>query len=118
MRKYLLLTFFCLLFFAGSAAAAITEDAQALLSNPHFRPAPDSKLPASWSVWKPAWQNAACTIECFRKGLLIHAKDPYAVGGLTQDIENIKPGQAYAIEALCEFQNIPTPYQSVMIRLY
>ncbi len=117
MRKYLLLTFFCLLFFAGSAAA-ITEEAQALLSNPHFRPAPDSKLPASWSVWKPAWQNAACTIECFRKGLLIHAKDPYAVGGLTQDIENIKPGQAYAIEALCEFQNIPTPYQSVLVRLY
>jgi len=117
MCKYLLLIFFCLLFFAGSAAA-ITEETQALLSNPHFRPAADSKLPASWSVWKPAWQDAACTIECFRKGLLIHAKDPYAVGGVTQEIENIKPGQAYAIEAICEFQNIPTPYQSALVRLY
>jgi hypothetical protein len=28
----------------------------------------------------------------------------YAVGGVTQHIKNIKPGQAYAIEAACELK--------------
>jgi len=102
----------------GATAVSQTGKADELVSNPTFRPSAASELPQDWAVWKPIWEPAACSIECAKKGLLLEGKDPYAVGGVTQEIKSIKPGQAYAIEAACEFHNIPTPYQSVLVRLY
>jgi len=101
---------------AGGVAEA--EKANELISNPTFRPSGQSESPAGWSVWSPAWAKPACSIRSVKDGLLIDGDDPYAVGGVTQDIKNIKPGRAYAIEALCEFQDVPTPYQSILVRLY
>ncbi|MBN2138574.1 MAG: carbon-nitrogen hydrolase family protein [Sedimentisphaerales bacterium] len=88
-----------------------------LISNGDFRPEPGADTPRQWSVWTPAWENAACTVRCADEGLIIQGKDPYAVGGVTQDIKGIRPGQAYAVEAACEFRNIPAPYQSVLVRV-
>ena len=87
-------------------AADGTEKADELVSNPNFQPSPTSELPQDWTVWRPAWEQAACSIKCAKKGLLIQGQDPYAVGGVTQEIKDIKGGQAYAFEALCQFENI------------
>jgi len=101
----------------GATAVSQTGKADELVSNPNFQPSATSELPQGWTAWKPVWEPAACSIKCTKEGLLIQGKDPYAVGGVTQEIKNIKPGQAYAIEAACEFRNIPTPYQSVLVRV-
>lgn len=117
MSKRLVIHALCVICLLVNAADG-TEKADELVSNPNFQPSATSELPQDWIIWKPIWEPAACSIKCTKKGLLIQGKDPYAVGGVTQEIEDIKPGQAYAIEALCEFQNIPVPYQSVLVRLY
>lgn len=115
-RRLTILVLFVICLIAG--AVAEVEKTDELVSNPTFRPSGQSQSPAGWSVSTPAWTKAACTIKTVGEGILIEGEDPYAVGGVTQDIKNIKPGQAYAIEALCKFQNIPAPYQSVLVRLY
>ncbi|MBN2271470.1 MAG: carbon-nitrogen hydrolase family protein [Sedimentisphaerales bacterium] len=117
MSKRIVIYALCVVCLLVNAADG-TEKADELVSNPNFQPSPTSELPQDWTVWKPIWEPAACSIKSTKKGLLIQGKDPYAVGGVTQEIKNIKGGQAYAIEALCEFENKPTPYQSVLVRLY
>jgi len=117
MAQKLLIISLCLLY-PGLSGAATPEKAQELVSNPTFRPAPGTELPAGWSVWTPAWQNAACTIRSTKSGLLIQGKDPYAVGGLTREIASIEPGHAYEIDAACEFRAVPNPHQSVLVRIY
>jgi predicted amidohydrolase len=52
------------------------------------------------------------------EGLLFEAPgNPYAVGGINQEIKNIEGGRAYAIEAICRLRDIPSPYQSVLVRI-
>lgn len=117
MIKRIVIHALCVICLLANAADG-TEKADELVSNPNFQPSATSELPQDWTVWKPAWEQAACSIKCTKKGLLVQGKDPYAVGGVVQEIKNIKPGQAYAIGTLCEFQNIPAPYKSVLVRLY
>ncbi len=66
-------------------------EAKELVSNPTFK---EAELPAGWSVWTPDWAKAACRV---RKnpggGLLVDgASDPYAVGGLVQDVSDVQGG--------------------------
>jgi len=104
--------------FGGSVfSGAEGIEAKELVSNPTFKAAETEKLPAGWSVWKPVWEKAACRFKSVSEGLLVEAADPYAVGGIVQEIKNIKPGQAYAVRAVCQLRNIPTPYQSVLVRI-
>ncbi|MBL7153447.1 MAG: carbon-nitrogen hydrolase family protein [Phycisphaerae bacterium] len=117
MSRQSVICMLCVICLLGTAVAE-AEKAEQLVSNPTFRPAGTNRLPKGWSPWTPAWQKAACSMKSVEEGLLIQGDDPYAVGGLTQGIKDIKPGQAYAIEALCHFRNIPDPYQSVLVRLY
>lgn len=88
-----------------------------LLSNPTFKAAETEQLPAGWSVWRPVWEKAACRFKSVGEGLLVEAADPYAVGGLVQEIKDIKGGQAYAVKAVCRLSNVPTPYQSALVRI-
>jgi len=92
-------------------------EAKELVSNPRFEVAETAKLPTGWSVWKPVWEKAACRIRSVDEGLLVEAADPFAVGGVIQEIKDIKSGQAYAAKAVCQLRNIPTPYQSVLMRI-
>jgi predicted amidohydrolase len=90
-----------------------------LVSNPTFEAGQTAKLPAGWSVWKPAWEKVACRV---RKnvggGLLVDApSDPYAVGGAVQDVKGIKGGKAYAVRAVCQLSDIPAPYYSLVVRV-
>jgi len=88
-----------------------------LVSNPRFEVAETAKLPTGWSVWRPVWEKAACRVRSIGEGLLVEAEDPYAVGGVVQEIKDIKPGQAYAVRAVCRLRNVPTPYRSILVRI-
>lgn len=99
-------------------AAHVAEAQKQLISNPAFAHSDGSALPTDWSVWAPAWDNAACNVRKVTHGLLMEAKDsPFAVGGVTQKIDGIKAGQAYSIKADCSVRHIPSPYQSLQVRL-
>lgn len=117
MSRRLTIHILCVICLLGSTVAK-AKKANELVSNPNFQSSTTAGSPAGWSVWFPAWAKAACSIKSVAEGLLVEGNDPYAVGGLTQDIKNIKPGQAYTIEAICQFRDVPTPYQSALIRLY
>jgi len=86
--------------------------------NPTFERSEKGNIPSHWSIWKPIWEKASCIVETVSDGLLVEApRNPYGVGGVFQTIQNIKGGRAYAIEAICQLRNIPTAYQSVLVRI-
>jgi len=93
-------------------------DAQELVSNPTFEAGQTAKVPAGWSVWKPAWEKAACRVRAsVGGGFVVDGADPYAVGGVVQDIKGIKGGQAYAVKSVCLLRDFPAPYHSLLVRV-
>jgi len=96
----------------------IRAGAQEMVSNPTFEAGQAAKIPTGWSVWGPEWENAACRVRASAgNGLVVDSTDPYAVGGVIQDIKGIKSGQAYAIKSVCQLQDIPAPYHSLLVRV-
>jgi len=114
-RKLAIFVLCAVCFVAGLVAESGKADE--LVSNPVFALSDGGKLPEGWSVWQPEWEQAACTVKGTAGGLLIEGKDPYAVGGVTQDIKGIEGGGAYAVKALCELREIRAAYQSVLVRV-
>ena len=92
-------------------------EAKELVVNATFESADREQLPRGWSVWMPVCDKAACGVKSVDEGLLVEAADPFAVGGVIQQIKDIKPGQAYTVKAVCRLRNIPTPYQSILVRI-
>lgn len=89
-----------------------------LVLNSRFETEAGASLPKGWSVWKPDWDGAACRVQGVAGGLKVEpAGDPYAVGGVAQDINGIQPGAAYRVFAVCELRDIASPYRSVMVRV-
>jgi predicted amidohydrolase len=92
--------------------------AKELVTNPTFESTREEKLPGGWSVWRPVLDKTACRFESIGEGLLVKAAgDPYAVGGVLQEVRGIKSGQAYAVKAVCRLRNIPDPYYSLLVRI-
>jgi predicted amidohydrolase len=87
-----------------------------LVSNPTLG---TGEFPAGWTVWKPVWAKAACNVQKNPGGGVVvdGAGNPYAIGGLVQDIGNIQGGQAYAVKAACQVRNISAPYHSLAVRI-
>jgi len=104
---------------AVSIPAAKAEiDAKELVVNPTFTSSKDKHLPDGWSIWKPLCEKASCCVRPVKKGLLIEKEtDPYAVGGVVQEIKGIIGGTAYAVNATCKLQNITSPNRSVLVRV-
>ena len=116
MKKQMATAFLCVTSFAIVAGGNIEKTRQ-LVSNPTFRPIVGSDLPPGWTPWAPDWAKAACRFQSTPDGLLIDApNDPFAVGGVFQDIEDIEPNQTYAVKARCLIR-VPDPYRSVLMRL-
>jgi predicted amidohydrolase len=93
-------------------------EAKELITNPTFKSTGEEKLPGGWSVWRPVLDKTACRFESISEGLLVKAAgDPYAVGGVFQEIRDIEPGQAYAIKAICRLRNVADPYYSILVRI-
>ena len=100
------------------AGAGGPDEGKNLVVNPDFARAGRGGLPAQWSLWTPVVPKAACTVRRVDGGLLIEAPErPYAVGGVVQGLRGVEGGQAYAIDALCELRDIPSPVRSVLVRL-
>lgn len=96
----------------------INVDAEELVSNPMFKTEDTAKLPGDWLVWKPGWEKAVCRVRAnIDEGLLIDGIDPYAVGGVFQDVINIRGSKAYAVKAVCELRDVPMPYHSLAVRV-
>ena len=77
--------------------------AKELVINPTFKSTGEHKLPGGWTTWKPVLDKTACRFESIDDGLLVKAAgDPYAVGGVFQEVRGIKSGQAYAIKAISQ----------------
>ena len=115
-NKCVLVAFAVTLLF--SCALGRSSDSAELVSNPTFAPSADAGLPSHWSIWRPVWEEAACTMKTVPGGLLIEApSNPYAVGGIIQEIKNIEGGQSYTVEATCRLQNITAAYRSVLVRI-
>jgi len=92
--------------------------AQELLVNARFETGSGRVLPEGWSVWKPQWEQAACSVRGADGGLLVESGgDSYAVGGVTQRIRGIQAGTAYRIQAVCELRGIESPFRSVIVRI-
>ncbi|MHC4203773.1 MAG: carbon-nitrogen hydrolase family protein [Planctomycetota bacterium] len=97
---------------------AFRADAQELVSNPTFEAGKTAKVHMEWSVWEPEWEEAVCRIRANAgDGLVVDSTDPYAVGGVVQDIKGIKGGQAYAVKSVCLLRDIPAPYYSLLVRV-
>lgn len=95
-----------------------SQDREEFVLNPDFIPTDEGNLPAHWSLWTPTWREASCVARTVQGGLLIEAPGkPYAVGGVWQELRDIRGGEAYAVEALCEVRDLPSPYRSVMVRV-
>jgi len=115
-RKFVFIA--CLFALLCSRGLSKSNESSEFVSNPTFTLSEKENLPPYWSIWMPVWEKAGCTVRGVPEGLLIEAKgNPYAIGGVLQEIENIKGGQTYAIEATCRLQNIPAPYRSVLVRI-
>lgn len=115
-NKCVLAVFTVTLLFSFALGRSI--DSVELVSNPMFAPSADTGLPTHWSIWTPVWEKAACTVKTVPGGLLIEApSNPYAVGGIIQEIKNIQGGQSYDVEGTCQLQNISAAYRSVFVRI-
>ena len=109
---------FCVALIICLVSFAFCADAQELVSNPTFEAGQTATVPTGWSVWGPEWENAACRIRASAGGgFVVDGADPYAVGGVAQDIKGIKGGQAYAVKSVCLFRDIPAPYHSLLVRV-
>ncbi len=115
MSKHLLFNIVAIIFLGRFALGASTKE---LALNPTFQADAATKLPNGWVLWKPAWEKAACRMRTnLGGGLLVDGSDPYAVGGVTQEIKNIQGSKAYAIKAVCELRDVSMPYHSLAVRV-
>jgi len=93
-------------------------DGQELLVNGHFRSVSPQSVPHAWRIWQPDWVPARCQIAYASKGVRISAgQTPYSIGGIYQDIDSIRAGQAYRIQVQGKIQEVADPHQSLLIRV-
>lgn len=89
-----------------------------LVRNPDFAELGDKGLPSEWSRWGPLLDSTACQMRAIPGGLLMDGgKEPFAVGGVSQELQGIRGKHAYAIDALCKTENLQSPYRSVIMRM-
>lgn len=89
-----------------------------LVENPTFAASSAAGVPDSWEISAPTWKPAACRLRSVEGGLLVDSpEDPFSVGGIVQEIAEIEPGQAYAIEAVCQLRDIDAPLHAILVRI-
>lgn len=100
------------------ASLAFGAGARELVSNPKFEAAGVGDVPEGRVVWGPVWEKAACRVRANAGGgLLVDGADPFAVGGVTQDVKGVQGGKAYAVKAVCQLRDVPAPYHSLVVRV-
>lgn len=107
---------FIVVIIAFLASLGSGDESEELVSNPTLGTV---ELPAGWTVWKPVWARAACRVHKGAGGgvLVDGGGNPYAIGGLVQEVRGIRGGQAYAIRAACQVKGISSPFHSLAVRM-
>ena len=114
-RRLLLTVFLGAAFLTTGRTARTGED---LVRNPDFKVPGGRGLPAEWSRWGPLLDSTACRMRVIPGGLLMDGgQEPFAVGGIWQELPGVRGGQAYAVDALCKMKRIQSPYRSVIVRM-
>ena len=104
--------------FGNRPVASAAPHADNLVRNPAFAEGVTESPAAGWAVWAPEWRAAACRVRHGKDGLRVDApEEPFAVGGVEQIVTGIRPGQAYAVEAVCAAKALASPARSIMVRL-
>lgn len=102
----------------ASIAAAASPDGGNLVKNADFSAPGREGLPEHWPAWTPVWEHAACRIRAAEGGLSVDAPDqPYAVGGVWQDVAAVEAGRAYAVRVVCRVEKIPSSFRSLYVRI-
>ena len=115
MVKHIL---FCVMLTICFMCLTFCANAQELVSNPTFEAGQTATVPTGWSTWGPEWGKAECRVRASAGGgFVVDGADPYAVGGVAQDIKGIKGGQAYAVKSVCQLRDISAPYHSLLVRV-
>lgn len=100
------------------ASMAFGAGVSELVLNPKFEEKQSGQVPKGWSVWGPIWEKASCRVRADAGGgLLVDGADPFAVGGVTQDVKSVEGGKAYAVKAVCQLRDVPAPYYSLAVRV-
>jgi len=100
------------------AAAEPASEAPELLAHPAFVGAAAETPPPPWQCWQPQWRPAACDVRMGPEGLVMEAPGRlFAVGGVFQEVQGIRGGQAYRFEAVCRVRHLVSPLGSVLARL-
>ncbi len=103
---------------AAEVCVATESATESMVRNGDFSRQTVEGGPAEWSIWEPGHRQNACRVRLTSDGLVVDAPGrPFAVGGVTQIIEGIRPGRAYHITATCALWEIATPYRSVLVRV-
>ncbi|MGQ9576772.1 MAG: carbon-nitrogen hydrolase family protein [Thermoguttaceae bacterium] len=86
--------------------------------NGNFASGKPGRLSEAWAIWGPESSEAACRVRLEPQGLLMDSpQEPFAVGGVWQQLKPVEAGQAYAIEAVCVAAGLKHPYRSLAVRL-
>jgi predicted amidohydrolase len=94
------------------------QNEENLVRNSNFKLSGGNGLPAEWRGWGPLLDSSACRSRIVADGLLMDGgRDPFAVGGVWQELRGIRGGQSYAVDVLCRATNIRSPYRSVIVRM-
>jgi predicted amidohydrolase len=89
-----------------------------LIRNPDFKMAGEKGVPREWSRWGPLLESTACHSWAASCGLRMDGgKEPFALGGVWQELKRVRGEQAHAIEALCKAEKLRSPYRSVIVRM-
>lgn len=103
-------------FVLATAQSARADDN--LVRNPNFSAPGEQQLPADWTPWMPLTEAAACQLRIAPHGLLVGGgPEAFSVGGVWQDLKGVRGAQAYAIEAVCRAEKVPSAFRSVLVRL-
>jgi predicted amidohydrolase len=104
--------------FLAIASVAVAAESDNRILNSEFSAPGEGGLPAGWAAWMPLWDNAACLIQSTQSGLLVKSgKEPFGVGGVTQQVKGVQGGQAYRFQADAKLAGIDSPLRSVMVRM-
>lgn len=105
----------------GAAVPVVSQTGSTeenLVRNSEFRIPGGKDMPAEWSRWGPLLDSTACRMQLLPNGLLMDGgREPFAVGGIWQELRGVRGGQAYAVDIRCKAKDIQSPYRSVIVRM-
>jgi len=107
-----------LILFSAVAALQAAVAEENLVRNPDFSGETAGGWASGWTRWGPLLNSTACRVERTSGGLIVDGRDePFAIGGVWQEIKGLEGGKSYAVDVRCKAENISSPFRSIIVRL-